>query len=215
MTSTVYLLRDPRDDTPRYVGITKHSLKKRLSRHISVENRETDHRSNWIRQLISLGLSPVIELLEVVEDSQRIDSEQAWILGFRQIGANLVNSTDGGEGIINPSQETRIKLRNKRLGRHCSEGTKMKLRLARSSQVFTPEMWERHSLSHAKLRGVKRPLSVGIKISSAKMGHTVSEESRNKMRLAKLGKKATEETKQKMRATWIARRQGTTEVVNG
>lgn len=178
MPTTVYLLSDPRNNAPRYVGITTRSLEKRLVRHLNLENREIDHRSNWVRQLKSLGLKPMIEQLAVVEDSIRTEAEQGWINFFRQIGADLVNSTSGGGGLFNPSPETREKLRQKSLGKKLSEQTKAKIRAARASQITTEETRE--------------------KMSSSRMGHSVSQETKNKISMANKGSIRTEESKIKM-----------------
>jgi len=93
------------------VGVTANTLRKRLRDHCNDKRRT--HRTAWIQSLRKIGLRPIAEILETCEDHQRIDAEKAWILGFRQSGADLVNVTDGGEGTvgIKVSEETRSKMR--------------------------------------------------------------------------------------------------------
>jgi GIY-YIG catalytic domain len=112
---TIYLLRDPRNHAPRYVGVTACSIRKRFREHCN-DKRKT-HRTAWIKGLRKIGLYPVIEILEQVEDHHRVDAEQAWILGFRQAGADLVNVTDGGEGTVGIVRDARQRenMRNARM----------------------------------------------------------------------------------------------------
>jgi hypothetical protein len=107
---TVYLLRDPITREARYVGVTG-SVAKRLREHRN--DKRDNHRCNWIQSVYRRGLKPLIEILDVIADRCRIDSEQAWILGFRQSGVNLVNATNGGEGTTGHrfSDDHRAKLR--------------------------------------------------------------------------------------------------------
>jgi hypothetical protein len=126
---TVYSLSDPRTDQVRYVGITGN-LKRRFRNHLNCFDRT--HRACWIKSLTSIGLKPIIVILEQV-DRYFDDAERAWILGFRQAGADLTNLTDGGDGTfgrlftneaiekmksakVNVSEKTRNKLRRTSLG---------------------------------------------------------------------------------------------------
>lgn len=57
------------------------------------------HKDNWIRQLLSEGVEPVIEPLEYVPESKWEEAEKFWIESLRQLGFKLTNATRGGEGI--------------------------------------------------------------------------------------------------------------------
>lgn len=107
----------------------------------------------------------------------------------------LCNLTDGGEGGLNPSFETRQKQRNAKLGKKLSEEHKRKIGEAGKSRIFTAEA--RAKISQAQLgrpskyKGVKRSPEVCLKISEAKKAKNMkhSEETKLKMSLAKQGKR--------------------------
>lgn len=111
MVQTIYLLSDPVTLEPRYVGVTQNTLRKRLIDHCN--DRRRTHRTAWIQKIIRNGSRPKVDVLEACEDHQREDAERAWILGFRQAGADLVNVTDGGEGTpgLKFTQEHRAKIK--------------------------------------------------------------------------------------------------------
>jgi group I intron endonuclease len=91
----IYLLSDPRNMEPRYVGVT-NNLKHRMTDHLYFD--DNTYKTCWIKSLISNNLKPIVEILEECDDNQREDAEKAWILGFKQTGAKLTNLTDGGDG---------------------------------------------------------------------------------------------------------------------
>lgn len=92
------------DGRIRYIGKTVRSLKKRLSSHIS-EARcgHPGHRQNWIR---AQGYQIEIHLIETVQGGGS-NEEKALIKGLRGLGLDLVNRTEGGEGVI-PTPELRL-----------------------------------------------------------------------------------------------------------
>lgn len=55
-TYTVYALIDPRNNAVRYVGITEHSIKKRLTEHL-IGNDGNKTKIVWISELDQLRLS--------------------------------------------------------------------------------------------------------------------------------------------------------------
>lgn len=95
----------------RYVGKTKN-LKDRIRRHIGKYylNSEDSYKNRWIKSELLKGNEILIEELEIVDDSNWIEREKYWIEQLRQWGFNLVNTTEGGEGIV--LTKTIIKKRN-------------------------------------------------------------------------------------------------------
>lgn len=94
----IYVLKDPRNNSVRYVGATVATLKKRLTGHIWDARHLTGTRKiNWIKQLLELGLKPIIELIEETEDW--IIREKYWVAYYKQ-RTELVNATSGGEGVF-------------------------------------------------------------------------------------------------------------------
>lgn len=152
--NAIYCLRDKNREI-RYIGKTLKAIKRRLQGHMAeAKGPHHNHRLAWIR---SLGRAPIIEVMEWTSRENAAEREIYWIAWARSMGCDLVNGTDGGEGAINPSQETLKKRRRKmigalnpnfgkslpeehkqilrdcRLGKPLSEETKLKQRLATRS----------------------------------------------------------------------------------
>ena len=112
----VYSLCDPRVENSilrvRYIGVTRQKLLKRYNAHINNAKRGLrTHKYDWIRLLIGLGLLPVVEVIDPGTIERGWDrNEVAWISHFRSLGCPLTNATAGGDGVKNPSTETRAKM---------------------------------------------------------------------------------------------------------
>jgi hypothetical protein len=71
-----------------------------------------NHRLAWLRQLAATGLVPMVKILaSATRAADLIPLERQWIADLRAQGVRLTNATAGGEGMPDPSEETRIKLR--------------------------------------------------------------------------------------------------------
>jgi hypothetical protein len=94
----IYVLIDPCTNLVRYVGATTQSLRRRLTGHIGdlKLKKANTYKINWIRELQSLGLKPVIKLIEETEDW--IVREKFWYDYYKN--SNLTNSRDGGSGVF-------------------------------------------------------------------------------------------------------------------
>lgn len=97
-TEYIYTLTDPRDKTVRYVGRTNNP-QKRLYFHMKGDgsNHEKDV---WIKELKSLNLMPIIEVIETIKykipdyspDSERSGyRERFWMRHYQALGAPLFN----------------------------------------------------------------------------------------------------------------------------
>ena len=199
MTTHVYALKDPRNDKVRYVGVTREPLWRRLSNHIS--EKEKTHKSCWIKSLLNDGVRPTIELLADVDNSLRSEAEIGWIKFFRQIGADLVNSTDGGEGSPNPSEETRKKISNgsmgnkNALGHKVSDESRKRMGDFHRGKSLPKETREKIGNAH---RGTHRSEETKANISKANKGHKVSDESRKRMSKSHTGVKLSEEHRKRI-----------------
>jgi hypothetical protein len=115
----IYKLIDPRTNEIRYIGYTNKRISKRLKAHIrdSLKCNKT-HKHHWIRSLLNKGLKPKIAIIKIVGDDWQ-KWEIYYIALYKAKGCNLVNGSDGGEGVLNPNKETRYKIgsgtRNKKL----------------------------------------------------------------------------------------------------
>lgn len=186
----IYCLRCPDTNTVRYVGKTINSLERRLSKHMAESSlkAQTNHRTNWLRSLKNINKSPIIELLEIVKENEKWEErERAWILFYKNDGANLVNSNDGGDGQHGrkPSQTTKDKISKSLMGHIVSEETRNKKREKKLGSVWTEESKAKISRLH---KGRKRPKETGEKISKALKGIKRTEEFKKRISQQQLGK---------------------------
>ena len=96
----VYVLKD-KEGNVKYVGITSESLERRLKGHYySVKSIRTKnkHKISWFNN--NHG-SITIEEIERHEDRDMANKREIyWISKYREMGVNLINKTDGGEGNV-------------------------------------------------------------------------------------------------------------------
>jgi len=102
----IYSLSDPRTNAIRYIGKTINPKHRKHSHNNKARDKGT-YKRNWINQLQSLGLRPVFEILDVVEDDWQF-WESYWIFQCKSWGFRLTNSTIGGEG-LNTANNTTFK----------------------------------------------------------------------------------------------------------
>lgn len=92
----IYKLIDPRTSTVMYVGKTSLSLKNRLHSHIHVAKKGNTPKDIWIRDLLLIDKTPLIEILEVVTIETWQQKEQYWIEQFKYTNSSLLNIAVGG-----------------------------------------------------------------------------------------------------------------------
>src|SRR6266404_62520 len=94
----IYILIDPRDDLIRYVGGTCRTAEWRFKKHLMATNAQTNC-GKWIRELRSVGLKPIMQIIETVYDGLWRARERFWIANYRTVyGADLINQHAGGNG---------------------------------------------------------------------------------------------------------------------
>jgi len=148
----IYGLIDPESGELRYIG-KSIDPKSRLANHM----REVSncHRSHWIQSLKAKGMKPDIVIIESIRVMwPRQVEEKYWIKYFRDRGFNLVNNTDGGDGVPGLPEETRKKISSTWKG-----------------QKHTPESVEKIK---ASLRGRKASDETREKMSQAHSGRTIT-----------------------------------------
>lgn len=128
-------------------------------------------------------------------NKEALNFEKTLICSFKkQHTDKLCNLTDGGDGVYNPSQETRIKQREAKLGKKLTNETKEKISksLINNKRALgfkqTKETIEKRIL---KTTGAKRSLQSRENISKAKLAKNFkhSEETKAKISLSKKLKK--------------------------
>lgn len=208
---TIYALVDPRTDEVRYVG-KAHDVTIRLEKHISLAKYgKMDHKSNWLRSLMDVGMSPSILTLETGFGLDWGPVEIKWIAHYRGNGAPLTNVSGGGEGGIH-SEETKRKIAIANTGRIFSPEHLVNMSRSRKGKKWKPG-FNREKWLAARI-GVKRPPpspQALINMSLAQRGKKLSPETRSKISAAGFGRKQSKETKDKSsksRRDWWARHGG-------
>jgi hypothetical protein len=205
----IYALIDPRTETVRYVGKSTTGLR-RANSHAnegSLSRCANLHKVHWIRDLQSHGLSYRIAILDMLPGPVGLsEMEQYWIARGRSSGWQLVNLTNGGDGVggWKPSPETIAKWKVSSTGRRHTEEAKRKISAAKKG-VPKPYMAERNrrpdiiSRVRSKNIGRRHTLEARKNMGLSHIGTVASELTRTKMRSAHLGLKHTPEAKRKIR----------------
>src|SRR5690348_15724186 len=100
---SIYVLRDPESRRVRYVGWTRRGLTRRLGDHIRESRSGKNHKCRWVRSLTG---TPLIEEVQIGFGDPAPD-EIEWIAMAVDAGCRLVNSTIGGDRLVDPSPEVR------------------------------------------------------------------------------------------------------------
>ncbi len=170
-TGVIYKITNKINGKP-YVGRTKQKLK----------NRMAQHRYDSKKGSIGLGAAICkygwenfsVEVIEtcLVEDLNT--REIFWIAKLNSKAPNGYNLTDGGEGLVNPSEETRAKMsanhpdvsggKNPNYGKKCKPETRAKISASNKGKnkgtkrnPFSARHKAKISANHADVSGVKNP----------------------------------------------------------
>lgn len=98
----IYALCEPGGINPRYVGKTQRRPSKRQKEHIAdAMNKARLPVHRWVRSLYQKDLWLCLRYLEIVPAGEDWAArERHWIARFRQEGHDLLNLSDGGEGLL-------------------------------------------------------------------------------------------------------------------
>lgn len=172
MERLIYGLRDPLTREIRYVGSSRRGLA-RPRVHAGLARRgERGHKANWIRSLLSAGLSYEIVVLE--NNPPDLDAAECyWIsVGRAALGLRFTNLCDGGQGVANPSEDSRRTRREKLLGHSVSPETRKKISVGREGFRHT---YEARAKISASLKGRKHSAATRQKIAEAHRGRKRAE----------------------------------------
>ena len=110
----IYALQDPATFEIRYIGKSVNGLKRPATHtYPTVLEKDKTYKGNWIRQLVSKGLTPIIKVVQELNNLNEInEAEKYWIQYFKDLGAPLTNSTKGGMGRcgLSHTEETKKKI---------------------------------------------------------------------------------------------------------
>lgn len=92
----------------RYVGLSSSGMRRPKS-HRKI--RADTYCSCWVQSLIRTGFEYEIVVLEEFNSTDPLPQAERWWIAYgRASGWPLTNLTDGGEGLLNPSARTRLKI---------------------------------------------------------------------------------------------------------
>lgn len=151
----IYGLVDPRTNQIRYVGKSVDPDKRLSQGHLLPSNlKQKLYKNHWLKELLSLNLSPEIAILESCNEANWEEREKYWIKFYREIiGDKLTNATEGGIGSsghkqphLNQQKSERTK--NLWTGRKHREESKEKMRNAKIGSSASQETREKMSKAH-------------------------------------------------------------------
>lgn len=178
----IYALTDPRSGRLCYVGATSDA-RRRLRAHV-LSARMNDGVATpvrqWIRELVEVGLRPILREIEEVPFEERAAAEAAWIVWLRNQGIDLLNVRGGGAGMAPRSVSARRNLREAALR---SQGSAAALDRARE-----------------KVRGSRNSAAHRARIAEAKRGTALSDEHRRTLSESNFGLERSEVTRQRISA---------------
>ncbi len=147
-----YLHLRESDGKPFYIG-------KGQGDRADTRRNRSEH---WKRVVAKHGLKVEILARWSVEQ-EAFEHEKFLISCFRDMGHNLVNATDGGEGSFGriTSEETKKKISVSRLGKPITKETKEKISLILKDRFFSKEHREKLSEANKKRKG--KPISESLR----------------------------------------------------
>jgi len=202
----IYGLIDPYSFKVRYIGKTVR-LKERLQNQLNEKSKT--YRSYWIQSLKAKGKKPiqvVLQTLENGDDWQK--AEIKWIGIAKKYNWPLVNCTDGGDGVVNLSGESKQRMIKTWKGRKHTPEAKEKMRLANLGRKHSEdhkakmselmkgrkiEWIDKISVSNSKfdavrIEMVKQDLQAGMMVIEAAKKYGVHRTTISKIKLGKYPK---------------------------
>jgi group I intron endonuclease len=182
-----------------YIGKTSNiNLRDYLHRYAANVRKVDTYFYNAIRKY-GLDAFKRVLITTTSSDEEAYVMETRFISEFRRLGFKLYNLTDGGDGLLNPSEETKQKIRDGQKNRRPLTPEDRLAMSKRTSGSGNPMFGRKHSTdSISKNVASNRIALLGEK--NPMFGKKHSHASKIKMSEKKKGSKASDETKAKMSA---------------
>ncbi len=161
----------------RYIGKSDAPFL-RFKAHLC--DKQSSHKTNWIHALRVDGLVPLCDLLDEVPSDQWQLFEREYIRVFRLLGMRIINCTDGGDGVINLTEELATK-RRASMRAAMTPASRARRSAALKGKAKSPETIERMRLAVTPERRAA--------IIDSLHARQLSIETKQKMRAAALGHK--------------------------
>lgn len=189
MTYAIYIITNI-VNARQYVGIT-NNLKRRWSDHKRANGGQQIHSAIKKYGVDSFVFSHIADAFDL-ESAQAI--ERLLIAEHNTKSPCGYNHTDGGDGVVNPSDETKEKIAAKQRGKKHTPETIAKMALAKTGKLST-------------MKGKTFSAEIRAKMSEARKGKVpsnkgvpMSEASKRKVSASKKGKPWTNEQRAKIMA---------------
>lgn len=168
MAQVYGLVASDRPSEVRYVGQTIFPAERRLRRHVEASHSVGGPKfpvNRWISKVEARGAS--VQAIVLVENADWNLSEIATIRRLRADGAALLNCTDGGDGGLNPTAETRAKMSLAGRGRRKTDEHRQKISARHKERLLDPVAREQLRLRHV---GLKRSAATRAKFEGENNG---------------------------------------------
>jgi hypothetical protein len=214
-TTFIYILEDPRNSIPRYLGKSNNPIN-RLKAHIgeALNGKKFDHKNNWIRSLLKINLKPEIFILDEVP----INEWQFWekhyghlflswgfdmvfdrdYLGIGSTDMELFNSRPKKKRVVSEAGRLKIKAAAQRRELNPSDAMKEMRKKFGARELGIPSCMKGKKMSSE----TRKKMSESHKGNKAPwFGKKQPEEMKQKNREKHTGKEASKKTKDKMSAS--------------
>lgn len=192
ITTFIYMLQDPLILSKGIIG-KSNNPEKRFNQRLN--EKGNTKKITWIKSLKNKGLKPILLILDEVNIDEWQFWEQHYISLYKSWGFELKNMTMGGEGLNNPTKETKDKISNSQRGKRASEETKVKMsesqKIAQSGKKLTEE-------TKKKISNFQKGRKCSEEIRLKMIGREVSKETKEKISKFQKGRRVSKETKLKI-----------------
>jgi group I intron endonuclease len=216
MSSGIYCLENL-SNGKKYIGKSVNIEKRFIyHRHLLNNNKHWNNhiQNSWNKNGENSFCFWIIEECE----KEMLSKKEIYYIQFFNTKIMGYNNSDGGEGISNPTLETRIKMSKSQIGRKHPEETKIKISESNiGKHTCTKENKEKISLSNKGKKyflGKHHTKETKKKMSDAKKGKIMSQEFKEKISKIVKGRPSkkkgipiSDKTKQKISDFWKRKRE--------
>lgn len=173
-TTFIYTLSDPITNLVKYVGKSDNPKRRYLDhiKNVDLKNKRFNNKKTcWIKSIKQKGLLPILSIIDEVPISEWQKYEINYIKLYKSLGANLVNGTLGGDGVV-CTDEVRKKMSDsqKISIKTYSVESKERMRKLGRERVFTKERNEKISASKKNKKiSEKQKIDISKKLSWRKV----------------------------------------------